>query len=576
MADGSAAGTAPSGVKEILAAQARRGRQGSLITLPEVTVTAAELDALSDRAAALLAAHAVGPGSVVATLSPNSLTQLVTWFAAAACGAVFMPVNALLRGEALRTVLAAAPIAVAVVHESLVATVAEVAAALPAGTPVYAAAREAGAGAAEAALVEALQRAGVTAAGWWTSLDGVAAAPGVAPIPAVDPRAPAKLMFTSGTTGHPKGVVWSRECEATWARAYAEELIPLAAGEEVYTCLPLFHVTAQGTLLAALGRGAGITVDAGFEPFRFWGRVREREAVAFSYVGTLLATLAARRPAPDDAQNPVRYALGAAAPLRQWREIESRFGLTIVETWGQTETASCWTAPLPGQHGQPVGSVGHPAARAQWCRVGVDVDPAARPAGAGPVAAELWLRPYRPGALFDGYLAPGPHPPGRLSVDRSAFTPAGWYRTGDLFHANADGSLSYAGRLREAIRRRGELVPAAVVEEAALAEPGVLAAAAVGVPAPHGAEEEIKLCVVAEPGATLSPAELHAGLTIALPGFMVPRYIELLAELPLTPTTRVRKHLLAQSGVVDAWDAARHPPASPRRGGSRPPGATRL
>lgn len=525
-----------------------------------MAVTAAELEAISDRAAAVLAAHGVGPGSVVASLSPNSLTQLATWFATAACGAVFMPVNALLRGEPLRAVLAAAPIAVAVVHESLVATVAEVAAALPAGTPVYAAAREAGDGRTEAALALVLQRAGLSAAGWWTSLAGVTADPVAPRPPAGDPRAPAKLMFTSGTTGHPKGVVWSRECEATWARAYAAELIPLGDGEEVYTCLPLFHVTAQGTLLAALGRGAGITIDAGFEPFRFWGRVRERRAVAFSYVGTLLATLAARRPAPDDAENPVRYALGSAAPLRQWREIESRFGFIIVETWGQTETAACWTAPLPGQHGQPVGSVGHPSARAQWCRVGVDAEGLPRPAGGDPVAAELWLRPYRPGALFDGYLAPGPHPPGRLSVDRSGFTPEGWYRTGDLFHTRADGSLSYAGRLREAIRRRGELVPAAVVEEAALAEPGVLTAAAVGVPAPHGAEEEIKLCVVAEPGARLHPAGLHAALAIALPMFMVPRYIEVLAELPLTPTTRVRKYLLAQAGVADAWDAARNPP----------------
>jgi len=299
-------------------------------------------------------------------------------------------------------------------------------------------------------------------------------------------------------------------------------------------------------VLAALWRGGHVTVDARFDPFRFWARTRATHARAFTFVGTILSVLTQRPPRPDDADNPVEWALGAATPVGAWREIERRFGLTIIETWGQTETASCWTAPatLP----QRPGTVGRASPRFEARLVderGLEVAP-------GQIG-EMWLRPRHPHVMFEGYLRGG---------DSSAWTADGWYRTGDIMTRTAEGDYSFQARLREAIRRRGELISARAIEEAALTHPAVLEAAAVGVPGPDGVEEEVKLCVVPRPGMQPRPAELSTHLRPLLPAFMRPRYIELRADLPKTASSRVRKVVLMAEGTAASWERPRRRRAS--------------
>ncbi|MGI9119319.1 MAG: AMP-binding enzyme [Acidimicrobiales bacterium] len=124
------------------------------------------------------------------------------------------------------------------------------------------------------------------------------------------------------------------------------------------------------------------------------------------------------------------------------------------------------------------------------------------------------------------------------------FDGEGWYHTGDLMRrlGDGDGDLAFAGRRRDAIRRRGEMIATGDVEEAALAHPGVLEAAAVGVATPDGGgDEEVKLCVVLRPDPVLGAEELHAFLRFRLPKFMVPRFVDIRPALPKTPTTRVQK-----------------------------------
>ncbi|MDP8988279.1 MAG: AMP-binding protein, partial [Actinomycetota bacterium] len=528
---------AGAGVRALLEERARRLGPRPFLTLPEASLTYAETDEVANRAANALTAVGCGTGDVVMARCGNGLPMVATWFACMKLGAVFMPVNPLLRGEPLRRVMAHAGGEVVVCDAGLHAELAAVAPGLPrlrhtlvAGAPVPAGARS------------------------WEAL--VDAAPSRPPAPPPDDAAAAtKLMYTSGTTGVPKGVVWSRACEATWARCYGEELVPLAEGETVYCCLPLSHVTCQGTTLAALWNGAHVSVDSAFDPYGFWRRVRAAGAVAFTYVGTILSVLGRRPPQPDDADNPVRRALGAGAPASGWRAFERRFGLTIVDVWGQTETASCWTMPerLP----QRPGTVGRPAPRFE-ARLVAD--------GGGEAAVgeggELWIRPHRPLAMFSGYL-------GEDGALLPPWDGDGWYHTGDLMRRHADGALSFLGRRRDAIRRRGEMIAADDVEAGALAHPGVLEAAAVGVPAEDEADEEVKLCVVPRPGAVLDPVELHGFLREQLPRFMVPRFLDVRAELPKTPTTRVQKYLLRDEGTEGCWDAR---PALRRRGPARAPG----
>ncbi len=507
-----------------LAAQARRLGPRPFITLPDGTLSYADLDTLSDRVAAALAGRGYGAGAVVAALCGNCVPLVAAWFACAKLGAIFMPVNTLLDGPLLRAVLAHAgarlvlcdgaryPALRAVrVQAPQVRDVIVAAGAAPAGTTAFA-----------AFLDEATP-------------------PGTAPRPDIDPAQPGKLLYTSGTTGQPKGVLWSRACESTHGAAYARELLPIAEGEGLYTCLPLAHVTAQGTVLAALWRGGHVTVDARFDPFRFWARTRVANARAFTLVGTILSVLAQRPPRPDDADNPVEWALGAATPVGAWRDIERRFGLTIVETWGQTETASCWTAPaaLP----QQPGTVGRAAPR--FAAKLVAEDGTETPPG---LIGEIWMRPHQSHVMFEGYLHEG---------DSGAWTADGWYRTGDLMTRTAEGDYSFQTRLREAIRRRGELISARAIEEAALTHPAVLEAAAVGVAASDGVEEEVKLCVVPRAGLRPRPAEISAHLRPLLPAFMRPRYIELRSDLPKTASSRVRRFVLTAEGTATSWERPR-------------------
>ncbi len=481
------------------------------------------MDALSTRLAGALAGLGYTAGDVMGVLCGNSLPLVAAWFACARLGAVFMPVNTLLSGALLRAVLAHAGTRFVLCDAARYAALHAVRAELPRLQHVVftGPARPAG-----TLTLAAL-------------LDGASAAP--APPSPIDPTRPGKLLYTSGTTGQPKGVLWSRACETTWAAAYARELLPIAEGEGLYTCLPLAHVTGQGTVLAALWRGGHVTVDAGFDPFGFWARTRAAHARAFTFAGTILSVLAQRPRCPNDADNPVEWVVGAGAPVRTWRDVERRFGLTIVETWGQTEAASCWTAPaaLP----QQPGTVGPPSPR--FAAQLVDEHGRAVPPGR---IGELWMRPRQPHVMFAGYL----HEPAGM-----AWTADGWYRTDDLMTCNAEGDFAFHSRLREVIRRRGELISARAIEEAALSHPGVCEAVAVGVAAPDGVEEEVKLCVVPHAGRRLRPADLDAHLAPLQPAFMRPRYIEIRSALPKTASSRVRKFVLAAEGTAACWERSR-------------------
>jgi carnitine-CoA ligase len=513
------------GVRALLERQAVRLGPRPLLVLPDATLTYADTDEVANRAADVLRSLGVATGDTVMAFCGNGLPIVATWFACMKLGAVFMPVNALLKGEPLRNVMAHAGAGVLVCDSALYPEVASIREHLP--------------------HLRSVLAAGVPRTGTSSFESGLEQASSLPP-PALDddPGAPAKLVYTSGTTGTSKGVVWSRACEVTWAHCYTEELLHLAEGDATYCCLPLYHVTCQGTTLATLATGGRITIDDRFRPFGFWDRLRQADATTFTYVGTILSMLARLPARRDDADNPVRLILGSAAPADRWREIEQRFDLTVVDVWGQTETASCWTHPE--QVPQQPGTVGRPSPRFE-ARI-VDQTGEDVPAD---VPGEMWIRPLRPHVMFEGYRRD----------DGSVVAPweaDGWYRTGDLMVRHADGDFAFIGRLRDAIRRRGVMISPADVETAALAHPTVLEAAAVGVPSEDDVEEEVKLCVVLRPGASLAPDALHAFLMARLPRFMVPRYVDVRPDLPKTATTRVQKFRLKEEKTAGAWDA-RHP-----------------
>ena len=460
-----------------------------------------ELISLARRAAEDLHRRGVRPGDRVASMIDNGQAALVAWFGAALAGAEYVPVNTRLRGGTLHYILEDSAPRVLVADAAFRACLGE------AG------------GAAGFELVES--------ASWLSDVEGRSERKGTT-------QQGGCMIYTSGTTGRPKGVQWRAETQALHAASYARELVRLAEDEHSYSCLPLFHVTCMGVTMASLIHGATVHVDQRFSASAFWHRVSETRAVFFPYVGTILSLLLKdeERPPPHR----VRYAMGAAASKEVFRLFEQRFGVRLLETWGQTETGSIWLA----NHDCVPGSIGKSCPRAEF-----RVAPVEGTADAG----ELQVRPFDRFSMMSGYR-------GDASVTAGAWND-GWYGTRDLVRTDAEGNYFFVGRLADCLRRRGENVSAYEVEQAVLKHPDLVEAAVVGVDAELGEQDIALYYVEREPG-RLAARTLEAWCRERLGDFMVPRYFCAVAGFPKTETQRIQKGILHdQVRLRGAYDAER-------------------
>ncbi|HVW31763.1 MAG TPA: AMP-binding protein, partial [Acidimicrobiia bacterium] len=395
-------------------------------------------------------------------------------------------------------------------------------------------------GAAQAAGARAVVLTGVGSS-FCAGADPASPDPPPGPGPAEDD--PAVLIPTSGTTGRSKLVTQTH-------RAYvlAGEGFPwwmeLTADDRLMTSLPLFHINAPAySVLGSVAARASLVLLPRFSPSTFLDSARRFGATEFNAIGAMLEMLMHQPERPDDADTPLRLAYtGPAPPEARHLEIERRLGLRLVCGYAMSESpyGTIWPKGT-----RPYGTLGairqHPTlGRINEGRV-MDGD---RPVDPGEVG-ELELR--NP-AVMPGYW-------GMPAETAAVLRPDGWLRTGDLVTEGPDGILTFVGRRKEIIRRRGENLAPAEVEEALAAHPGVAEVAVVGVPT-ELSEEEVKAFVVpADPAEPPSPADLHAWAAGRLTRFKVPRYIEFVPELPHTPTGRVAKHELVRARTASEWDA---------------------
>jgi crotonobetaine/carnitine-CoA ligase len=464
-----------------------------------------------ERAAAWCRHAGVGPGDRVVVTARSTADYLLLWLGLMEAGAAQVPIDP-------RSSPAEIAGFVRQVDPAVVVTDAELA------PRVTAAAAEAGSGArvVDVADVFAAER------------DGRGPA-------AVEPDAVAVMIPTSGTTGGSKLVM-----QTHLAYVMAGEGFPwwmqLTANDRLLAALPLFHINAPAySTLGSVAARASLVLLARFSASTFLDTVRRYGATEFNAIGAMLEILMRQPPRPDDADTPLRLCYTGPSPERaRQEEIEARFGLEIVCGYGLSESPYGLIWP---RGRRPFGTLG--AAR-QHPELGhVNDARLHEPDESG--VGELELR--NP-VIMKGYYGM-PERTAEVLVD-------GWLRTGDLVTED-DGIFTFVGRRKEVIRRRGENLAPTEVEAAAERHPDVAEAAVIGVPS-ELSEEEVKAFVVPATGRTIDVADLDAHLRAQLTRYKVPRYYEVVADLPHTPTGRLAKHRLPTERTdaeVDLEEATR-------------------
>ncbi|MBI2525108.1 MAG: AMP-binding protein [Candidatus Rokubacteria bacterium] len=351
-----------------------------------------------------------------------------------------------------------------------------------------------------------------------------------APWPSAEASAPALILYTSGSTGEPKGVVLSHAALTFANRSWVGPVMGLTAADVVLAALPLSHSFGlNGALLAPLLAGASVVLLGRFSPEGALAAIaRHRVSVVPAVAGMFRRMLDARTFDAADLGS-LRAAVSGAAPCpwelaREWR---ARTGVRIIRGYGSTELFRP-LSHLVGDPREEPEAVGRPVP-------GVEIavmDEAGAPVAAGEVG-ELWIRTP---AAMEGYLH-------RPDETREVLV-EGWFRTGDLVIRSPEGYVSVVGRKRELILRGGYSVVPGEIEAVLLAHPAVAEAAAVGRPHPE-LGEEVAAFVTLRPGAASSPEELIAHCQARLAGFKCPRQVRIVAELPKGATGKVLKSRLS-------------------------------
>ena len=487
----------------------------------ERALSYAALEARCARAAGALRTRGVARGERVALLLGNRSATLEAVFGAARLGAIAVPLNTRLAAPELAEQLDDARPAL-LLHEAGLAPLAEAACAGARRGPAGRLALGHGADAWEAALA--------------------AAAP-VAEVAPVSPEDPMILMYTSGTTGVPKGALLPHR-KALYNCKNAGAFFGLTRDDRVLVAVPLFHSFGLSILsLPTLWAGGEVVLQPRFEPSAVWRAVARERITFFGGVPTMFSALleALDREQPDVSSLRFLFTAGAAIPVDLIHAFAAR-GIALKQGFGQTETSilCCLDA---ADAVRKAGSVGRPVPHAElrivrrerlgrrvrdWqdCAVGESGEIVVR----GPITMTgYWERPEATAETLR----------------------EGWLLTGDLGHFDAEGFVTLDGRSKELFISGGENVYPRQVEAVYEQHPAVREVAVVGVPDPRWGEVGCAYVVLRD-GARLDPDELTRFGRERLAAFKVPQRFVAVAALPRTASGKVQKHRLGQQGDAPA------------------------
>jgi carnitine-CoA ligase len=478
--------------------------------------TAPALLLQSGKMAALLASLGVRAGDRVVILCGNRAEFLWTLFAASWLGAVPAPLNVSLRGMTLRHPLDELEPVVIVC---------------------------------ENATAEALNGCGGATNRMVLNVDTevafaeIRAGGGSTDFPPANPGGPADLAFisyTSGTTGHSKGIMYSNEMTIAFGESN-DWLLGYTRADIAFTCLPLFHGNAVFcSLVPGLRAGAMIVYAPRFSASTYWQTVREQRATVLNLLGSMVPILLDRPPDKADAVTTARIALAVPMPKKRFHEFQERFRMKLTSLYGMTDMGVLVGIPsdIPGRPGKC--GIENP----MWeCFLADDDD---KPVPDG-VIGEMLARPRRPNIMQLGYWRNA-----AATVDAWRNL---WFHTGDYLRRDPDGWYEFIDRKKDAMRRFGENISSYEVELALQGHPDVQEVAVYAVAA-RLEEDEVMTSLVLKPGSIVTPAELLKHCETELPYYAVPRYYRVVSELPRTPTAKIQKGELRQIGIDDwTWDA---------------------
>ncbi len=470
------------------------------------------------KAAAMFHHLGIEKGDRVCLFLPNCIEYVYSWFGLSLIGAIAVPVNTAYKRDEMAYILNNAE-AKGLVSDSSLLEVAGAAADLAPSVT--------------ARLLRGPEDLNLSL---WTGFgEAHAGAVPLESLPEVSPQDVSMLVYTSGTTGNPKGVqvthlmyVAAGQGFAHWTQATPDD--------RFFTCLPYYHANIQYySTMGALAAGATLVVVDRFSASRFWGQVREAKATIVNFIGMMMPVLAKNPPSDDDNDNTVRLFYGSPSFSPEFlAEFQERFATDIIVGFGMTET--CFgTIERIGEERRS-GSSGPPRQHPgkgfeNQVRIADQVTGA--PVGVDTVG-EITIR--NP-AIMPGYW--------RNDEQNTESLRDGWLFTGDLGWVDADGFLYFVDRKKDIIRRRGENISSQEVENVIKRNPNVLDCAVLAVPSELG-EDEVKAYVTPREGATPDPEELVHWCAENLAYFKVPRYWEIRDDLPRTPSLRVRKDVLRQ------------------------------
>ncbi len=481
--------------------------------------TYGEMLAESQRWASAFAACGVESGTHVATMLANGFDALDAWLALGWVRAVEVPLNTAYTGHMLRYALAQADVTMIVIGAEFIDRLIPLLDELP--------------------LLAKVVVVGGDAPTLYLSRDEFLA--GHEPRAFAGPRSSdiAAIIYTSGTTGPSKGVMVPWACAyQMWSWVPPETLCP---GEGLYSAFQPFHIAGKSVNISCFVRGGRLVLRDKFSASNFLDDVRRFDCRAACVVGPMTALLHAQPRTPGDADNPLRsILLGPMIP--EIDDFEERFGVRTATCYGMTEIGAPVNTSF--DHG-PWQTCGRERSDYPWTEVRLvdefDVEVAVDQVG------EMIVRSEVPWALNAGYY--------NMADKTAEAWRNGWFHTGDAFKRDDQGNYFFVDRMKDAIRRRGENISSFEVENAVLEHPDVVDCSAIGVPAQYG-EDEVMVIVVAKDRSTFDPSALVAWLDARMPRFMVPRYVDVVDDLPRNETSlRVKKMELRSAGITaTTWD----------------------